>query len=173
MIDGDAGQRRPTVVQAAAGALTATFGACGPPDLPADTAAKRAADRLVPRTGWPACVYFLAVVGMWASYSYVPERPALAVAALASLAGGAWCSVNFWRCRHAHCVVTGAGWLALAGLSGAEALLGHSLINGFEGIAFLAILAAGVVFETGWYRMRGIHAVAPRGRTTEVGPPPR
>lgn len=132
---------------------------CSPPSLPADTPAKRVADRLVPHTGWRGCGFFLAVAGLWTVYGHVPDRAGLAVAAVASLAAGAWCSVNFWRCRHAHCVVTGIGWLALGGLIVVEMLLGHSLIGGSEGIAFLTILGAGVLFEAGWYLLYGTHAI--------------
>lgn len=160
MIDRDI-ELRPTVGQAIGRALSATFTTCGPPDLPADTARKRLADRLLPRGGRSACGYFLAVAGLWSLYSALSGWAGLAVAAVASFAGGAWCSANFWRCRHAHCLVTGAGWSALAGLSASEALLGHSVIGGFEGIAFLAVLAAGVAFEAGWYFARGTHAVRP------------
>jgi hypothetical protein len=68
------------------------------------------------------------------------------VAALA----GAWCGLNFWRCRHAHCMITGTGWAALAGLAFAEATIGRSLIWGDEQLIFLAVLAAGLVFEALW-----------------------
>lgn len=81
--------------------------------------------------------------------------------AAAALAGGAWCSLNFWRCRHAHCVVTGAGWLVLALLALVGAALGHSLIGGAEELAFLAILLAGALFEVGWYVSHRSHAIAP------------
>ena len=138
---------------------------CSPPSLPADTRAKRTVDRLILRTGWRRCAFFIAVAGLWTIYGHVPDRAGLAVAAVASLAPGGWCSVNFWRCRNAHCIVTGAGWLALDGLIIVETLLGHSLVGGFEGVAFLAILAAGVLFEAGWYLMHGTNALTTTNRT--------
>jgi hypothetical protein len=132
---------------------------CSPPRLPADTLAKRVADRLMPRGGWQACLFFLGVAALWAWSGHLGGRPALVIAGLASLSGGAWCSVNFWRCRHAHCLVTGAGWLILGVFAAAEVLLGHSVIGNVEGAVFSAILAAGVLFEAGWYFVSGTHAV--------------
>ncbi|MGH3632176.1 MAG: hypothetical protein ACRDRL_32640 [Sciscionella sp.] len=146
---------------AAVSAVWGTLSACEPPTLPADTAAKRLADRVLPRAGW-ANLYFVGVVGLWIWSAHLVGRPGLAMAAVASFAGGSWCAVNFWRCRHAHCVVTGAGWLVLAALAAVEALLGHSLINGFEGVAFVAVLGTGMLFEFGWYLAWGTSAVTTR-----------
>jgi hypothetical protein len=70
--------------------------------------------------------------------------------------------VNFWRCRHAHCAVTGPGWLALAAFTVIETALGRSLIHGDEGLLFLAVLAVGLVWEAAWYAVRRTHAVLPR-----------
>jgi len=89
-----------------------------PPDLPADTALKRRADRLLPRTGWAAVLYCAAVIGLLNLAPHLPERGNLAVDGLAALAAAAWCGLNFWRCRHAHCIVTSAGWAALSLVSG-------------------------------------------------------
>ncbi|HEY6279080.1 MAG TPA: hypothetical protein VIX86_22430 [Streptosporangiaceae bacterium] len=147
-------------------------GGCGPgalwgwspPDLPADTPLKRRADRLLPRSGIPAVAWFAAVAGLLALAPHLPVRAELAVDGLAALIGAAWCGVNFWRCRHAHCVVTVTGWLALSVLAFTEAALGHSLISGYEQPVFLAVLAAGVIFEIAWRWARGTSAVA-RGTT--------
>jgi hypothetical protein len=87
---------------------------------------------------------------------------ALATDGLAALAAGAWCALNFWRCRHAHCAVTSSGWLALSVLAFTEAALGHSLIGGDEQPVFLAVLAAGLVFEVVWRCLRGTNAVGRR-----------
>lgn len=172
MIDQDV-RLGPRIRAGAVSALCGTLLACQPPTLPADTAAKRWADRMLPRTGWSACLYFVGVAGLWVGYSNLAGSAGLAVATLASLAGGAWCSVNFWRCRHAHCVVTGAGWLALAVLAAVEALLGRSLIGGYEGVVFLGVLAAGVLFEFGWYLAAGTQAVTSRNahRSASAGVP--
>jgi hypothetical protein len=92
----------------------------------------------------------------------LPPRLDLVAVGLASLAAGSWCSVNFWRCRHAHCVITGAGWLAPAVFTFLEAGLGRSLIHGDEGLVFLGVLGAGLVFECTWYMTRGTNAISPR-----------
>jgi len=138
---------------------------CSTPNMPADSGAKRAVDRLLPRSGWAFCLYFLAVAALLSLADQLPTRGGLAVTAAAALAGGAWCSLNFWRCRHAHCVVTGAGWLLLAVLALLGAALGHSLLGGGENIVFLAILLAGALFEVGWYASHRSHAIpSPPGR---------
>ena len=51
---------------------------------------------------------------------------------------------------------------ALAGFAFVEAGLGRSLIHGDEALAFLAVLAAGLVVEGGWYAVRGTNAISPR-----------
>lgn len=139
-----------------------------PPDLPADTSLKRRADRLLPRTGWPAVLYFAAIVGLLNLAPHLPERGNLAVDGLAALAGGTWCVLNFWRCRHAHCVVSSTGWLVLSVLAFTEAGLGRSLIGGDEQPVFLVVLAAAVVFEVVWRCARGTSAVT-RGITAGAG----
>jgi len=132
-----------------------------PPPLPADTRLKRGIDRFMPRSGLSFLLFFGAVVALLNVGSAVPARAALLSAGAASLAAGGWCTLNFWRCRHAHCVITGTGWLALAGFSFVEAGLGHSLIAGDEGLVFLAVLVAGLAFEGVWYLRRGTNAVTP------------
>ena len=139
-----------------------------PPDLPADTALKRRADRLLPRTGWAAVLYCAAVIGLLNLAPHLPERGNLAVDGLAALAGGAWCALNFWRCRHAHCVVSSTGWLLLSVLAFTEAGLGRSLIGGDEQLVFLAVLAAAVAFEVVWRCARGTGAVT-RGSAAGAG----
>src|SRR5262249_11801964 len=132
-----------------------TEGGCGrsalggwsPPDLPADTPLKRRIDRLVPRSGLSAAACFVAVVGLFSLAPHLPVRADLAADGLAALAGGAWCGLNFWRCRHAHCAVTGGGWLALGALAFGGAALGHRLIRRSEQPVFLAVLAAPLGFR--------------------------
>ncbi len=130
-----------------------------PPDLPADTPLKRRVDRLLPRSGMPAVACYAAVVGLLILAPRLPTAAALAVDGLAALAASAWCGLNFWRCRHAHCAVTSLGWLALSVLAFTGAALGHSLIGGYEQPVFLAVLAAGLVFEAAWSRLRGSNAI--------------
>ncbi len=135
-----------------------------PPPLPADTALKRRADLLLPRNGMAACLYLAAVAALLGIAAHLPLRPALTFDGMAALAGGGWCSLNFWRCRHAHCVVTGFGWIALSGFAFVEAGLGHSFIGGDEQLLFVAVLAAGLAFEAAWSRLRGGNALVARPR---------
>lgn len=134
---------------------------CGwsPPPSPADTWLKRAIDRHVPRTGIPVILYFAAVVGLLSLAPLLPTAADLAVDAVAAAAGAAWCALNFWRCRHAHCLIDAAGWSVLAVFDTAEAVAGRSYIHGDEQLVFLGVLAAGLVFEAGWFLVRGSNAV--------------
>jgi hypothetical protein len=109
--------------------------------------------------GWAALLYGAAVVGLLNLAPHLPERGNLAVDGLAALAGAAWCGLNFWRCRHAHCVVTSTGWAALSVLAFTEAALGRSLIGGYEQPVFLAVLAVAVAFEVAWRLARGSDSV--------------
>lgn len=135
-----------------------------PPDLPADTALKRRADRLLPRSGWAAALYCVAVIALLNLAPHLPERGNLAVDGLAALAAAAWCGLNFWRCRHAHCLVTSTGWTALSLLAFTGAALGRSLIDGYEQPVFLVVLAAAIVFELAWHLARGSNAIGCLGR---------
>ena len=152
---------RPPDGQAGSGSGPRALWGWSPPDLPADTPLKRRIDRLLPRSGVPAVACFAAVIGLLILAPHLPMRADLAADGLAALAGSAWCGLNFWRCRHAHCAVTGAGWLALSALAFFGAGLGHSLIGGYEQPVFLAVLAAALAFEAAWRWTRGTSAVAP------------
>ena len=87
----------------------------------------------------------------------------LGLDATAFLAAGGWCAPNFWRCRHAHCFLTGAGWLALGALALVEMGLGHSLVGGYEQPTFLGVLVAGLGFEGAWALWHGTNAMHGRG----------
>lgn len=63
------------------------------------------------------------------------------------------------RCRHAHCLITGPGWLAFGAFALVEAGLGRSLIAGYEQPVFLGILAVAVTFEISWYLARRTNAI--------------
>lgn len=145
-----------------AGASPRALYGWSPPRLPADTPAKRRVDRLLPATGIPMTLYFAAVIGLLLLAPSLPRRADLAVDGLAALGAAAWCGANFWRCRHAHCVVTATGWFALSMFSFVEAGLGRSFIAGNEQPVFLAILILGVLFEGGWTLVRGTNAFTPR-----------
>ena len=137
-----------------------------PPVLPADTSVKRRVDHLLPRTGLPAIAYFATVIGLLGLAQTLPSPAYLAVDALAFLAGGSWCALNFWRCRQAHCLITGAGWLLLALFAAAEAGRGHSLIGGDEQLVFLGTLAVILIFEAIWYLLHHGNAVT----SAQTGP---
>jgi len=134
---------------------------CGwsPPALPADTALKRAVDRFVPFTGGPVIVFYLTVTAILLVAGFLPVRSQLALDGLAALAGGAWCAANFWRCRHAHCIVNAAGWLALSVFTFGEALAGRSYIHGDEQLVFIAVLLIAIAFELVWSAARGTNAL--------------
>ncbi|HEX6489503.1 MAG TPA: hypothetical protein VF137_11625 [Candidatus Dormibacteraeota bacterium] len=130
-----------------------------PPPLAADTPVKRLVDRWLPRTGFELIVFYAVIVLMLNFALHLPRRGELALDGTAALLAGAWCALNFWRCRHAHCVVTASGWLVLALLAFGEAGLGRSLIHGDEQLIFLAVLPVGVAFEFAWSRARGSNAI--------------
>ena len=169
------GDRRSAGIHAASGSGRRTSG-CVPrvprawssPVLPADTPVKRRVDHLLPRRGWPAVAYFAAVIGLLGLAQTLPAPGYLVVDAAAFLAGGSWCGLNFWRCRQAHCLLTGSGWLLLALFTAAEAGRGRSLIGGDEQLVFLAVLAIGLVFEATWYLVHHTNAVTP----AQTGPVP-
>jgi hypothetical protein len=130
-----------------------------PPTLAADTPWKSRVDRLMPRSGLAVLLYFAGVVALLNVGQLMPRRWDLLTVAAGMLAAGAWCTLNFWRCRHAHCLITGPGWLGLAALTLIEAGLGHSVIGGDEGLVFAAVLGAGLIFECGWRLARGSNAL--------------
>lgn len=130
-----------------------------PPDLPADTSVKRWLDRLLPRTGMPSVLFWAAVIALLLVAPHLSVRLELAVDGLAGLAGSAWCGTNFWRCRHAHCVVTSGGWGALALLAFVAAGLELGGVAGFWQLAFLGVFAVGLAFEGIWYLFHRTNAV--------------
>jgi hypothetical protein len=105
-------------------------------------------------------IFFVAVIFLLNIGVFLPSWLDLVAVGVASLGAGAWCGLNFWRCRHAHCLITGTGWLGLAGFAFVEAGLGHSLIHGDEGLIFLAVLAVGLVIEAAWWAVRGTNSMA-------------
>lgn len=144
------------------GLARGTGGAIGgwsPPDLPADTALKRMVDHIRFRHCWSTAAYIAAIAGLLSLAPHLSIRAGLAADGLAALAAGGQCGLNFWRCRHAHCLVTATGWLPLSVLAFAGAWLGHSVIGGDEQAVFLAVLAAALAFEGLWYLARGTNSI--------------
>ena len=131
---------------------------CPPPRLPSSTPRQRLADRLQP-TGANQWIFFAAVAAGISVAPVLPTRPGLALGAVVTFAGSAWCLINFRRCREAHCVVSGYGWAALALLETVELALGRSFIMGAEGLAFVAVLVVALVFECGWRARTGTNAL--------------
>lgn len=80
------------------------------------------------------------------------------LAAAYFLVFGGYCLANFARCREAHCVVTGAGWSALAVVGAWGALAGHDILGDLWN-AFLIIAIIGYAFEGAWKAMRGTNAL--------------
>jgi hypothetical protein len=131
----------------------------------AESRLKRAADGLRPRSGRPLAARYAMVIALIALAAPLPVRGPLIVDALAAVVAGSWCAVNFWRCGHAHYAATGGGWLALAlflASEAAEAAEDRSVIDGHEGIVFLAILALAVTLETLWCTVRHANPLGSR-----------
>jgi hypothetical protein len=150
-----------------------------PPRLPADTPGKRLVDRVLPFTGWPLALYFGAIVVALNLASHLPTRVALALVGVGIASGREVVAANFWRCRHAHYVVTGAGWLALSGFAFVEAAVGYSVIGGNEGLvwSFSACWppASSSRWPDGWYAARTRSPVDDSGRARRASrkPPAR
>src|SRR5438128_6351097 len=126
--------------------------------------ARRRLDHILPARGLPAIGYFAGVIALLGLAQLLRAPAYLLVDAVAFLAAGSWCGLNFWRCRQAHCVVSAAGWLALTVFVFVEAALGRSLIHGDEQAVFLVVLVAAVAFEGAWYVARGTNALTARPR---------
>jgi hypothetical protein len=131
---------------------------CSPPPTAADTRAKRIADRVLP-TGRSQWMFFAAVAVAIAAAPSLGREAGLWLDLVATVAASAWCLVNFWRCREAHCIVTGTGWAALAVLIAIELAAGRSFVLGSEGLVFLAILVVGIGFEALWRLRHGTNAL--------------
>jgi len=97
-----------------------------PPASEADTRAKRVIDRFLPATGVAMVAFFAAVVALLLLAPLLPSRSEFASDGIAFLACAAWCGLNFWRSRHAHCLVTVTGSSAIALLTFAELVPGRS-----------------------------------------------
>lgn len=137
-----------------------------PDNLPAESPWARLVDRLLPRTGIPCLLFAAGIVGLLSLAPHLSVRAGLADDGVAFLLAGSWCGLNFWRCRQAHCLINGCGWIGLGVLALAEAGIGRSLIGGDEQLVFLGILALALLFEGAWHLARGTNALSP-------GPNPR
>ncbi|MGH2926598.1 MAG: hypothetical protein ACRDL8_00150 [Solirubrobacteraceae bacterium] len=131
---------------------------CSPPRLKADTDAKRVIDRILPTGAW-RCAFFIAIAVGISAAGQLPTTPGLALGAATTFVASGYCLLNFWRCREAHCVISGTGWAALGRFETAEIALGHSLIHRNEGAVFVATLAIAIAFEAYWRTRHGTNAL--------------
>lgn len=131
-----------------------------PASLPADTAGRRVADAAV-RLGDVGGGWLLVgvIVGLFVLSAFLPVRGALALDVAAFALGAGYCLLNFWRCREAHCVVTGVGWAALALFTAVELVRGASVVGGLEQLVFLGILVVAFGFEAAWRARTGTNAL--------------
>jgi hypothetical protein len=139
---------------------TCVGGSCAPPANPAHTTVERALDRYVALTApfLQGCLVFVVVGAVaFASFQLGP------IAGLALIAGylsvhGTYCLANFFRCREAHCIVTGVGWSVLA-LVAVGGVLAERDIRRAVWDAFLAVTIVGFAFEFVWTAVRGSNAL--------------
>lgn len=139
---------------------TCVGGTCAPEAAPPRNALDRALDAYTNLTApfLRGCCFFpiLAAVVVGSFRLGIPGG--LWLAAAYYLVFGGYCLANFARCREAHCIVTGAGWLAL-GMVGAWSAIGDRAILGVLWDAFAVVAIVGFAFEAGWTRLRGTYAL--------------
>jgi hypothetical protein len=156
------------ILQPVATGLSRTTGRVAAPADPPEASHRHPASRhpaqapcrpVLSRAGLLVVVFFAVAIGTLNLASLLSNPAAeLALEGVAALAAGRWCALNFWRCRQAHCLVTGIGWLGLSLLAFVEAGLGHSAIGGYERGVFVVVFAIGCVFEAAWQITRGTNA---------------
>jgi len=139
---------------------TCVGGTCAPPAPPAGGTVERVLDAYTAVTApfLRGCYVFVTVAAAAAATSLLGPARGLAVEAAFFLVAGTYCLANFIRCREAHCIVTGAGWSALA-LVGTAALLMGRDIRSDAWIAFLLIAVVGHGFEAVWKSLHGTNAL--------------
>jgi hypothetical protein len=65
-------------------------------------------------TGAGQWIFFAAVAaGISAAPHLATRAGCLVLDVVVTFAASGWCLINFWRCREAHCVVSGEAWAAL------------------------------------------------------------
>jgi hypothetical protein len=154
--------------------LAGLAGCCSPlRSRPAALASTRywhaAADRFLIATR-PAVVPAGLLLGVLAGQlaSQLPSGYAMLPAVVYFLALGGWCSLNFARCREAHCLISGAGFDALA----IAALVAVGLDRHWYDLLTLLIvpvLVADIVFEAAWASRQGSDTVrSGRARANQV-----
>lgn len=132
-----------------------------PPSLPATTRWHRLADRFLGGVQVIGGTMGVLAVALGASLvaSLLPDDIGIWIGVAVYLAVGLYCSVNFWRCREAHCVITGVGFTVLGLGLLAEALGAHTVIGAYNGPIALGVLAVALAFEAVWRARYGTNAV--------------
>lgn len=134
-----------------------------PPSLPVTSRRHRLADRFRSRVDSIGTTGVLAVVFVVAlGASLLPGHISVWIGTTVYLAVGLYCSVNFWRCREAHCIITGIGFTLLGLALLVEALGIHTVIGEYNGPIALGVLALAMAFEAVWRARHGTKAVGPR-----------
>ena len=136
------------------------MGSCELPTPPPTNARQRLADRYRDLTGpvFRMPLGVLVAIGVAVAAGRLPVRAGMALDALFLITIGIYCAANFWRCREAHCVVTGTGWTA-TGLAAIVAAVGGYAWNDLLWISFLAVWVVGVAFEFTVRRRTGSNAL--------------
>ncbi len=139
---------------------TCVGGTCVPPAAPPRNALERALDTYTNLTApiLRGCCLFPVLAAVVVGSSRLGTPGGLWLAAAYFLVFGGYCVANFARCREAHCVVTGWGWLAL-GMAGVWSAVGNRAILGILWDAFAVIAIVGFAFEAAWTALRGTHAL--------------
>lgn len=132
------------------------IGSCDLPTPPPTTVGQRLADRYRDLAGpvFRMPIGVLVAIGVAVAAGWLPVRAGMALDALFLLAIGVYCAANFWRCREAHCVITGTGWTA-AGLAAMLAAVGGYAWNDALWIWFLIVWVVGLTFEFAVRRRTG------------------
>jgi hypothetical protein len=99
--------------------------------------------------------------------SELPGRYAMLPAVVYFLALGGWCSLNFARCREAHCLITGAGFDALTIAALVAVGLDRHWYN-LLSLTILPVLVVGFFFEAVWASRRGTTAIRDDARRLRV-----
>lgn len=124
------------------------MGACDLPTPPARTGWQRRADSYRNLAGpvFRLPMGVLVALGVALGASRLPVGAGMVLDAAFFLAIGLYCTANFWRCREAHCLVTGAGW-TLIGVTAVAGTVGDHGWHEPLWMSFLVIWVAGFVFE--------------------------
>jgi hypothetical protein len=125
------------------------------------------ADRfLIASRAWliPAAVALGVAAGQIANQ--LPSRYAMLPAVVYFSTLGGWCSLNFARCREAHCLITGVGFDALAVAALVAVIIDGHWYN-LLSLMILPVLIAGFAFEVVWTNRHGENAVRSRRDVAE------